>query len=241
VYGVVGVIAIAIALGDRPQSADRTGALKTVAQNGFGRVLVVLAAIGFAGYALWRLTEAIWGHQDEDGAKKVVKRLGSFGRTALYGFFAYSAVKVAIGAKASGSNKTSKEWTARLMGQPFGRFLVIAAGVVFIGAGAWWAWRGVKTKFEKKLKVEEMSPAVRSVVEKVGLFGHVARGIVFALIGVFLVRAAVNFDPKQAQGLDGSLRELAAHSWGSVALFAVALGLIAFGLYSFAEARYRRT
>ena len=242
VYGVVGVIAVKIAVGGSHHSADRNGALNTMAHNGFGRLLVILAAIGFAGYALWRLTEAIWGHEDEDGGKKVAKRLGSAGRTALYGFFAYSAVKTAINAGGgSSSDKTSKEWTARLMGQPFGRGLVIAVGVVFICAGAWWAWRGLKTKFDKKLKLDEMSPAMRKVVEAVGLAGHVARGIVFALVGVFLIRAAAMFDPKKAEGLDGSLREIAAQPWGVVALIAVAMGLIAFGMYSFAESRYRRT
>src|SRR3954447_19520726 len=190
VYIVVGVIAVAIAVGHTSKSADRTGALNTVAENGFGRLLVILAAIGFAGYALWRVHEAIWGHQDEDGAKKAAKRLGSAARTVLYGFFAYSAVAIAIGAsRGSSSNKTSREWTARLMGQPFGRFLVVAAGLVFIGTGVWWAWRGMQKKFEKNLKLGEMSPGVHTAVEKIGLVGHVARGIVAALVGVFLIRA----------------------------------------------------
>jgi len=242
VYVIVGVIAVTIAVSGSHRSADRTGALTALAATGWGQLLVVVAAIGFAGYAVWRLTEAVWGHQDEDGAKKVVKHLGSAARAVLYGSFAYSAIRLVTGGgNGKTSDQTSKEWTARLMKEPFGRFLVIAAGVVFIGAGIWWVWKGFKTKFEEKLKVGEMSPGMRTLVEKLGLGGYVARGVVMAFIGGFLIRAAVLFDPKKAKGLDGSLREIAHQPWGEVGLTVVALGLVAFGLYSFAEARYRQT
>jgi EmrB/QacA subfamily drug resistance transporter len=120
-------------------------------------------------------------------------------------------------------------------------FLLVAIGIGFIIGGAILAYRGAKTKFEKKLKTHQMSHAMRSFVEKVGMAGMVARGIIAALIGIFLIQAALTFNPKKAKGLDGSLRALADHGWGKVLLVFIAIGLVAFGLYSFAEARYRRT
>jgi hypothetical protein len=241
VYVMIGVIALKIAFGSRGTQADRRGALHTLAMSTFGKAVVVVAAIGFLGYAVWRLTEAVWGHRDEDGAKQLGKRATSLFRAGLYGWFAISAILLIAGAGTSSSDKTSRTWTARLMGQPFGKYLVIVAGVAFFGAGLALAWRGVTTKFEEKLKVNEMSPGVRRVVETIGLAGNVARGVVFGIVGVFLVIAAVTFDPKKARGLDGSLRVLAGSAWGQVLLVAVALGLVAFGLYSFAESRYRKT
>lgn len=241
VYVVVGVIALQIAGGSSSSQADRQGALHVLASTNAGKAAIVIAVIGFIGYALWRLTEAIWGHADEDGLKRWGKRGFSLFRAGLYGWFAVSALMLLAGSSSGGSDQTSKEWTARLMGQPFGRYLVIAAGVGFVGVALGLVWRGITTKFDEKLKLGEMSPAMKSAVEKVGLVGNVARGVVFGMVGVFLIVAAATFDPKKARGLDGSLRTLADNGWGQIVLWAVALGLVAYGVYSFAEARYRRT
>jgi hypothetical protein len=215
--------------------------LQVLASNPAGKVAIVVAIIGFIGYALWRLTEAIWGHTEDDGIKRWGKRGFSLFRAVLYTWFAISAVMLLAGSSGSGSDKTSKEWTARFMEQPFGRYLVIGVGVGFIGAAIGLVWRGITTKFDEKLKLGEMSSGMQSAVKKLGLVGNVARGVVFGIVGVFLIVAAVTFDPKKARGLDGSLRTLADNGWGQVVLWSVALGLVAYGLYSFAEARYRRT
>jgi hypothetical protein len=241
VYVTVGIIAMQIAAGSESSQADRNGALHVLASTTAGKVAIVIAVVGFIGYALWRLTEAIWGHQDEEGIKRWGKGAFSLFRAGLYGWFAVSAIMLLAGSSSGGSDKASNEWTSRLMKQPFGHYLAIAAGIGFIAVALGLIWRGVTTKFEEKLKLGEMSPAMKSAVQKVGLVGNVARGVVFGIVGVFLIVAAVTFDPKKARGLDGSLRTLADNGWGQVVLWAVALGLVAYGLYSFAEARYRRT
>ena len=242
VYVVIAWIAAQIAFGTSGQQADRQGAIHTLASNGFGKVLVALAGVGFAGYALWRLVETFTGHQDEDGAKKLGKRAVALFRAVLYGWFAVNTFLILSGSSGGGgSDKSSRTWSARLMAEPMGRWLVIALGAGFIIGGAALAWRGLTTKFEKKLKLGEMSPGMRRAVETVGLAGNVARGIVFGIIGVFFIIAAASYDPQKARGLDGSLRTLADADWGKAMLLAVAAGLAAFGLYSFAEARYRRT
>jgi hypothetical protein len=122
---------------------------------------------------------------------------------------------------------------------PLGRWIVAAVGVGILGAGAFNLWRGVTGSFRKKLKLREMSELEEKTFRLVGGVGHVARGVVFGLIGFFLVRAAWQYDPKEAVGLDGALAEVLRQDYGDTLLGLVAGGLIAYGLYCFVEARYR--
>jgi hypothetical protein len=241
VYLLVGWLALQIAFGDSGTQADRQGALHQIAGQPGGTVLLVAVAVGFAGYAIWRATEAIWGHRDADGGERALKRLASAGRALLYGGFTVSTVKVIVGASSEGSDATSRKAASGLLGEPFGRELVIAGGVGFVIAGIVLAVRGLMRTFEDNLKTAQMSESMRHAVQAVGIAGQTARGVIFAIVGWFLIDAAVSYDPHKARGLDGSLRTLAQAGWGKAALVAVALGLAAFGLYSLAEARYRRT
>jgi len=123
---------------------------------------------------------------------------------------------------------------------PGGRLLVAAVGIGVVGAGLYIGWRGWKQKFAKKLKSYEMDTGERKWILRLGTVGNIARMIVFVLIGVLLVAAAAQTDPSAAVGVDGALRRLAARNFGPTLLGFVALGLAAFGMYSLAEARYRR-
>lgn len=241
VYLVIAWLAGEIALGGSSHQADRQGAIHTLAANTVGAVLVAIAGVGFAGYAIWRLVQAFTGF-GEDGAKEYAKRGAALFRAGLYGWFAVNTFLILAGASSGGgSDQSSRTWSARLMGEPLGRWLVVAVGVGFIIAGGALAWRGLSTKFDEKLKLAEMGPAMERAVKTVGLVGNVARGVIFGIVGVFFIVAAATFDPHKARGLDGSLRALAGGAWGKALLTAVAAGLAAFGVYSFAEARYRRT
>jgi hypothetical protein len=249
IYVMVGYFALQIAFGHSSRQVSRNGAFHAIASKSWGPALLWVLAIGFFGYALWRLTEALWGHADEDStAKRTGKRLFSLFRAVVYGIAGYSAASLASGGSGGGaggagggSNKGTQDFTAHMMKNSAGRVLLIVIGIALIIGGAVLAYRGIKTKFEKHLKVEQMSRRTRSVVEKLGMAGMVARGTIAALIGIFIIEAAVTFDPKKAKGLDGSLRTLAQNGWGKFVLVLVAIGLIAFGLYSFAESRYRKT
>jgi hypothetical protein len=245
-YIIVGWIAFQIAIGGKGsgRQASRNGAFHAIAQKPWGSALLWAMAIGFFGMAAWRLTEALWGHRDDDGMKRLAKRVFSAGRAVLYAFIGYSAASLAAGSGSGGSGgsgSSARPVTADLMKKSYGVPLVFAIGLAIVIIGLVLAWRGATTKFEKKLKTEQMGRRTESVVRKVGAAGMIGRGSVFALIGIFMMQAAVTFDPNKAKGLDGSLRELAGHGWGKVVLVLVALGLIAFGVYSFFEARYRRT
>ena len=242
VYLVVALLALRIATGDFNQRADKQGALQVVVRQPMGKLLVACLAVGFGGYMLWRFVEAAIGPRDEkDPRKAVLKRLGYVARALIYGGLFASAVKLLLGAnKGAEGDSAATDWTARVLGWPGGRLLVAAVGIGVIGGGLYIGWRGLRQKFAKRLKGYEMSPRERRWVLRLGTVGNIARMVVFAIIGVLLVVAAAQADAHEAVGIDGALRRLAARPFGPTLLSVMALGLAAYGLYSFAEARYRR-
>lgn len=243
VYLIVGVLALQIAWASSSDEASKDGALREISQRSFGKPLLLVLAVGLAGYALWRLTEALWGKQDEDDEKKrTLKRIGSGAKAALYAALCLSTIRVLIAGPSSTSGGDAKEEsiTARVLGWPGGRLVVGAVGVAIIVGGAYVAYRGLAKKFEKRLDTSDMSPGVGRTVDVLGMVGLAARGLVFAVAGFLLVKAALDFDPKEATGLDGTLRTIASQAYGQLMLTVTAIGIMAFGLYSFVEARYRQ-
>ena len=241
IYLLMGVLALALALGRSSSETDQRGALQQVAQHSGGQALLVVLAIGFAGYALWRFSEAAFGVTGEPNDEKG-PRVKAVVSGAAYASLAVTTVTLLMGAgegKSQGDQQSGL--TARIMEHSGGRWLVGLVGLVILGAGGVMAYEGAKKKFEKYLRMGEMSPTTRNVVEKLGMVGTIARGVVIGLSGVLVIQAAVTFDPQKARGLDGALRTLAGQPYGTVLLSLAALGLIAFGVYGYAEARWRRT
>lgn len=238
-YLLIGILAVGLAFGARHTEIDQRGALQALAQHSAGRALVWAIAIGLAGYALWRLSEAVFGVVGE--GKKAGPRLRSLARALIYGFFAVSAFKVASNSGAGSQAHQQQEWTAKVMRHSGGRWAVGIAGAIIVICGLVLIWEGVKRKFEKYLDMGRMSPPTRKVVESLGVVGSVARGVVFGLAGVFVIVAAIDFNPREARGLDRALRELAGTPAGPWLLAVVAIGLVIFGVYGFAEAKWRRT
>ena len=162
-YIVVAILAVQVAQGHRGERADKQGALQAVVRQPFGRILVLLLAVGFAGYAIWRFVEAAVGPPDEDDSRKAAfKRVGYAARGVLYTFFFASAIRVFIWAsKANPPQGAEADWTGRVLNWPGGTWLVQAAGLVAIGAGLYVGWRGLSGKFRKRFKNVEMSRAER--------------------------------------------------------------------------------
>lgn len=237
VYLVIGVLALELALGVGGKAANQQDALKAIAEQSFGRFLLVLVAIGLAGYALWRLTRAAVGHGAEQ-RDSAADRIAALASGVAYGILCVTAVEIV--ASSSSSSGTPREATGGVLGWSGGTVLVAIAGAVLIGVAAYQAYKGLGKKFLEDAKTGEMSESVRRGYTALGVFGHVARAVIFGLIGYGLIKAAVDYNPKEAIGLDGALRQLADSSYGPALLGLVAAGLAGFAIYSMADARYRK-
>jgi hypothetical protein len=237
IYGIIGILAIKLALGAGGETTNQQGALETIAHQPFGEVLLILAALGLAGYALWRLLRALLGHGPED-SDTTFERVAAFASGIVYAGLCAIAVEILLGS--GGSSGNAHKTTAGVFGWPAGTWLVGIAGAVLIGVGLYQGYRGLSKDFLEDSKTEQMSPRVRRSIEWIGTFGHLARMVVFGLVGVFLIKAAIDYNPSKAVGLDGALAKIVHASYGPFLLGIVAAGLIAFGIYSLSDARYRR-
>lgn len=239
-YVLVGLLAVQIAFGQGGHHADRSGAVRLVARTPFGTVALWLLVIGFGGMALWRLSEAAYGAAGPDGGKAST-RLASLGRAVFYGFACFSILEYALGIGApQSSNQQSRDLTAQAMKLPGGQVIVGLIGLAFLIAAVRLAYNAYKKKFLKKLSLGAMRPAAYRATEKLGQIGGIARATVFGTVGVFLIVAAIQFQPGKAKGIDSALRTLARTPFGPWLLVLVAAGLVTFGVYSFCEARWRR-
>jgi hypothetical protein len=239
-YTLIGLLAARVAFGTGEHATGQRGALEIIAGSPLGGVLVGLIALGFLGYALWRGIQAI---VDPDGEGTDLKALGKrvgYGVSALvYAGLAISAVGLILGSASEG-NSNPDDWTALLLSWPLGRVLVVCVGFVVVGVGLRELYQAYKARFLKYLKLDEMGERVRRWTERWGRLGTAARGIVFGVVGTFLIRAALEYDPQEARGLGGALQTLAHQPLGPWLLGAVALGLVAYGLFMLSVARYRR-
>ena len=238
IYGIVGILALKLALGQGGKLTNQQGALHTVANQPFGKLLLTLVAIGLGGYATWRLVRAAIGHGPE-GADSGVDRVGALGSGLFYGAMCVLAIEILLGVHSKSAGSAKKE-TAGVLGWPAGTWIVGIAGVVMICVALYQGYRGITKKFLEDSKTAEMGPRTRKAIGAVGAVGHLARMIVFGLVGIFLIKAAVDYNPQKAVGLDGALAKIVHHSYGPLVLGIVATGLVAFALYSLTDARYRK-
>ncbi|GAA3388018.1 DUF1206 domain-containing protein [Streptomyces roseoviridis] len=243
-YMLVGALAVRIGLsGARSkEQADRGGALAEVASSPFGTVLLWALGLGLAGMALWRLTEVFLGAAGPNG-DRATRRAASAVRAVFYAVVAFLVLTFAVGERGSGAGSTdrqSQDVTGRLLGLPGGQWWVgaVAAGVLV--AGLCVAGSALLRRFRKRLEWGRMSRHQRRFMNVTGVAGGVGRGLVFAAVGFFGLKAAVTFDPAQAKGVDDAIRSFARTPVGPWLLIAVAVGLLLFGLFSLGQARWRK-
>jgi hypothetical protein len=238
IYLLIGVVAIMVALGRSHQQADQQGALQLLAGKPYGLAALVLLGIGFASYALWRLSEAAFGVTgDGDGTGP---RLKSLGRAVIYAFFAFLTFEVIAGRAKSSQTQRQQDITAKVMQHTGGRWLVGIVGLIVVVCGLILVTEGIRRKFMKYLRTAQMSRRTRRVVEILGVTGTIARGLVFALAGVLVVEAAVTHDASKSGGIDKALLTLRNEPFGQFLLALAALGLVIFGIYGLCEARWRK-
>lgn len=240
VYITIGVLATQAARGLGGATTDTRGAIETLGQQSFGRVLLGIIAVGMLGYALWCFVEAaIDPDRKGSSAQGIAQRLGYAGLGIIYVGLALTAVRLLMGSGDAGGDAT-QGWTARLMAQPFGRWLVGLIGLGVIGFGLGQLYQAYTTKFREKLNMAQMSATEQTWAIRSGRFGLAARGVVFGIIGGFLIQAALQYNADKVQGLGGALEALTRQPFGPWLLGIVAAGLIAYGVYMLVSARFRR-
>jgi hypothetical protein len=234
-----GTLAVLAAIGARVRAGDGKDLFRVLLGEPFGQVLLGLIAVGLVCFAVWRLMQAVLD-ADHDGRsfEGIARRANYAAAAVFYVGFASVAISMMIGwDHGGGSDQIARDWTAWLLAKPLGRWLVGAIGLGFVAAAVGIAVKGCRAEFKRRLEITEKK---RSLVAVLGGFGFVARAVVFAVVGVFLVFAAVEARSSEVKGIAGALRTIYQQPYGSVLLGLTALGFVAFGLYGFAEAAYRR-
>lgn len=243
VYILIGILTALAALGRGGAVADQSQALTTIYREPNGRVLLSIITIGIFAYALYCFAKAFLdteGHGSD--AKGAAARVGYAVAGISYGVLAWGAFQLIRGTAAGlkGSNASTQQHTVQALNLPFGRVLVVIVGLIVIVVAAAQCYRAYSASFQKHLALDRLSAKMKVGIVRLGRFGYAARGVVFAIIGFFLVVAGLKRSAAAAKGVSGALQELLAQPYGHVLAVVVALGFVAFGLYSLAEARYRQ-
>jgi hypothetical protein len=237
-YLALAFLAFELVFGNRGENADPRGAMHDLAHNGFGVVVLVILVIGFAGFALLHLYRAI---TDPDG--KVGHRVNDAFWAVVNGLLAALAASFLLSpSKPSGnSDQTDKTFSAKVMDMSGGRLLVGAAGLAILGYGLYLLWRAFSDERQDERAVLDAAPRETPAIRALARVGNVGRGAILGFIGVLVLTAAIQHDPNETEGIDGALKRLLDHSLGEVAVFLIALGFAAFGVYSIARAWVNRS
>jgi len=245
VYLIIGWLAVQLAIGAGGKATDQRGALQTIYEQPFGKFLLAIVMIGLIGFAIWCFLQA-WFDTEGKGndIKGIIGRLGYAVTGVTYAILAFGAFQLVTARGTSSATKSTtastQDVTAQLLNHSWGVAMVVILGLIVIGVACYLFARAYTAKFQRRLLLTGLSTQLRGGVIFLGRFGYVALGVVFSIVGIFLIVAAVQHNPHEAKGLDAALRTLIQQPFGPVLLGIVALGLIAYGVYSFVEARYRR-
>lgn len=239
-YVVLGILAGQVALQGGGDGASQSGAIDAVASQPFGTVLLGVLVLGLAAYALWRLAQVVIGPVGSSSVPDPILRISFLLRALFYGALAFLGAKTLLGGGDAGGGDQEQELTARVLELPFGVPLVVAVGVVIGGVGLYQFKTAIGRDFMDAVSPGSMSIDERRWFERAGVAGHLARGVTYLLVGGFLVRAALEFDPDDGVGLGAALSELAKAPHGTVMLLVVAVGLVLYGGYCLVLGRYAR-
>lgn len=239
VYIVLGFLATEAALGRGGGTTDSKGALRTIGEAPFGKFALIVVMIGLFGYAAWRLISAATDAERRgDQPSSLALRAGDAIRGLAYGSLGVYTLRYLMHHRASKGNQ-APGYVDKVMGMPGGRAIVIAAGLIFVGYAIYQLYKAASDKFMKRLDLSTATAQVRTWVERAGKLGISARAIVFGMIGILIARAGWSYNPSEAGGIAQSLDAIAREPKGHILFSIVAIGLIAFGLFQIATARYR--
>jgi hypothetical protein len=241
VYVVMGALAASAAVGAGGATTDTRGALNVIGDGPMGTIALLAVGVGLLGYMLWRLIAAVTDAEGKgDEPTKLVVRGAQAVRGIAYGALGVQALRALGGDDVGSQGAATRHWTGRLLDMPFGRALVVGVALGVLGYAVYQVYRAFSDKARKHLDLVEAGPTQATWIVRLGRFGIAARAVVFAMIGVFLLRAGMQKDSGEAGGIAQSLQALGNASYGRLVLGTVAFGLIAYGIYQLATARYRQ-
>lgn len=235
VYVIVGIIAAQAAMGQRGV-ADQRGVFGEILQRPGGKFMLGLLAMGLVGFSVWRFVEAGLDPERDGAGKRALFALSGIVHVGL----ALSAARMALGSPSGGGGDGSASWTGKALDAPGGRFLVAAAALGIAGYGVMQLVKAYKSKMDKRLDLSPLNPDARRWAVRASRAGLAARGVVFVVIGFFLLQAGLQENASQTRGLGGALDALHDTSYGPWLLGLVALGLVGYGVTQLLKARYRR-
>jgi Domain of Unknown Function (DUF1206) len=240
IYAIVGGLAVAAATSRGGRVTDTSGALRVILTQPLGNTLLFVLAAGLCGYAIWRVTDAIMD-PDRNGTafRGLVTRIGNVVRAVVYGALGIEAFRLARGLGGSKGNE-AEMWTARIMDWPMGVWLIGLAGAIVTVYGVSEVIRSVRGEVDRTVDYSSIPAPWRQPAIHISRFGIGARGVIVSTLGVFLVRAALQHDPSEAQGTRESVIELAGAVDGRWLLAAIAAGLLAYAVDQAVHARWRR-
>jgi hypothetical protein len=239
VHLLIGWLALRLAWGaSASKSADSSGALRTLAAQPFGKILLWLVAAGLLALALWQASAAIWGYRTCDAAERVRRRFTSGAKAAIYLALGVSAASVSLGSRSS-SSASQQHTTSGVLAWPGGQVIVVVAGLIIIGVGVASVVKGVTASFSEEVDSSSLPPAAQQGVARLGQVGYVTKGVALVVVGGLLGYAALTFEQSKARGLDGAMQTILAQPFGRLLLTMVGLGFVAFGLFATLQSRYR--
>ena len=243
VYILVGMLSVGLVIGAGGDTTDKQGAIASISHYAPGKALLGVVLVGLVGYSLWGFFRALVDpYQKGTSPKALAERAGFVVSGLSYGGLVYPTLMLVLGARSpqegGQDGDAQRDTTAWLLSQPLGYWLVIVAGVVVIVGGFGQLYQAYSAGFRKDFKREEMNGREMKWAVRFGRFGHAARGVVFLLFGIFIMRASLLMNPNEVKGLDETLDTLRHQPYGPLLLGVVALGLISFGIYSVLCARW---
>jgi hypothetical protein len=242
-YGVLHMLlaylVVQIAFGGGGKEGDQSGAFRTVAEQPFGKAVLVVMIIGLAAMAIWQALLAAVGHRNQEGRRRVFERIGSGARAVIYAALAVTAGKVVAGAPTSNAGQQQNA-TQGLLSKPAGAWLLGLAALVVFAVGAGMVWYGLKHKFEDKLSTGRMSQSTHQIVRRLGQIGYTGKGFAYAIVGLLVFDAAVTRNSSESRGLDAAFRTVAGKPFGVAGLILIAIGFLAYGVFCLFQARHRK-
>lgn len=239
VYSAIGGIALAGVIGEASGPGGMKDVIRWIQNQPFGQILLVLITVGLFSYCAWRWIKSLEDTSGEGSdAEGLIKRTGYAASGTVYGLLGVYAITLLTGGSSNGDSR--QDMLAQILQQPFGQIVVGVIALILVGVGLYQLNTGLKEKFMEEIDHSQLHGDERKLYRNLGKAGHVSRAVIYGIMAYFLARVALSSDPSQFRGIEGAIEYLGGQTMGTILVALVALGLLLYGLFMFAKAKYPR-